>query len=300
MTEIGRSWLVRVLLGALTVAAIIFFISTVLQAQRDGGMRWPVEVSWSWVALSVAIGVVHVAVMGGAFAWLIGLHVWGRVTSIFLFSQAAKYVPGRIWGVVAQQALMGGQSKLSRLLGANVAMTAILFASQLAMAVAGLLVVRVGIVVGVGAGLAMCVFAGAVATLLQRIYSAKGWRLLVPWARPGVGLLTGGGSFVSLVLTSSAWVTLFGGGLGYPSVDVAHWTAVSGASFIAGTISLLPGGLGLREAAFVAFGGQIEALTPSDAPMLSLLTRVWLLVIDLFTVLLGGVGLVILRVRGRA
>lgn len=299
MTVIGRRWLVRILLGALTLSAVVFFINALLQVQREGGMRWPAEVSWHWVVLSIAIGLVHLAAMGSAFAWLIGADGPGRVTSIFLFSQAAKYIPGRIWGIVAQQAMMGEQATLSRVLGANVAMAAILFASQLAMALAGLLIVRVGAVAALCAGLATCAFAGGVAAALQRLRLATGWRLLAPWARSGVGVMTAGASFASLVLSGAAWVALFGGGLGYAAGEVAYWTAVSGASFIVGIASLLPSGLGLREAAFIAFSGRMEALVAADAPMLSLLTRGWLLTIDALAVLIGGGGLVLLRLRTR-
>lgn len=100
-----------------------------------------------------------------------------------------------------------------------------------------------------------------------------------------------------MLLTGSAWVALFGGGLGYAPAEVAHWTAVSGVSFIVGMASLLPSGLGLREAAFIAFSDQMGALTPADAPMLSLLSRVWLLAIDAVAVLMGSAGLLLLRAR---
>lgn len=239
------------------------------------------------------------AVMGGVFAWLIGIKGVVRIASIFLLSQAAKYIPGRVWGLVAQRVLMGGQARLSRVLAASVAMAAILFASQLAMAVSGLLLIRVGAALAFCAGFAICLLAGATAALLHTVHAAMGWRLLTPWAGSGVGVMTGGASFVSLLLTGLAWAILFGGGLGYARSEAAHWISVSGFSYLAGMASLLPSGLGLREAAFTVLGGQWGANKSSDAPMLALVTRIWLLAIDGLAVLLGGLGVAILQVKAR-
>jgi len=300
MTPTGRRrWLVRGLLAALTAAALAFFIDAYLDVQRQGGLLWPTAASWPWILASLAIGVAHVVAMGCAFAWLIGSQGFHRVVSIFLFSQAAKYVPGKIWGVVAQQALMGQQSRLSQVFGANIALAAILICSQLALALAASLYGRTGAFTAGFVGATVCVIAGAFAALLQHLHRARGWRVLVPWARPGVGLVTGVSSAVSLLLTALAWAALFGGGLGYRIDDVATWTAVSGASFVAGMLSVLPGGLGIREAAFVAFSAHLPSLAPAEAPMLALLTRAWLLAIDAVAVILGVAGLLAMRVRKR-
>lgn len=299
MPTARRSWLVRGLLVALTAAAVAFFIDAYLDVQRQGGLLWPTAASWPWILASVAIGVAHVIAMGCAFVWLIGSQGFSRVASIFLFSQAAKYVPGKIWGVVAQQALMGQQSRLSQVVGANIAMAAILLCSQLALAVAASLHGRTGAIIAGLVGAAFCVAAGGFAELLQRSHRARGWRVLVPWSRPGVGLVTGVSSVASLLLTALAWAALFGGGLGYRINDVATWTAVSGASFVVGMLSVLPGGLGIREAAFVAFSAYLPSLAPADAPMLALFTRAWLLAIDAVAVILGVAGLLTMRVRKR-
>lgn len=300
MVQVTRQrWLARALMAALTVAAFIFFIDAFADVQRDGGLRWPIGVSWGWVVLSVAIGVGHVVAMGAAFAWLIDLHGPARIASVFLFSQAAKYVPGKIWGVVAQQALMGEQSRLSRVVGANVAMASILFTSQVGLAFAAMQVSRIGMLASAMIGLGVCALAGAVAATLHRLHRANAWRVLAPWARPGIGAVTASASVASLVLTAMAWAALFGGGIGFGASEVIGWTAVSGASFVAGMLSVLPGGLGLREAAFVALGDQSAGLVSADGPMLALLTRAWLLAIDAAAVALGVIGLVLLKARSR-
>jgi len=298
-TAARRRWLVRGLLAALTAAAMAFFVDVYLDVQRQGRLLWPTAASWPWILASVAIGVAHVFAMGCTFVWLIGSQGFHRVVSIFLFSQAAKYVPGKIWGVVAQQALMGQHSRLSQVVGANIAMAAILLCSQLALALAASLHGQTGALTAGLVGAVLCVAAGVFAELLQRLHRARGWRVLAPWARPGVGLLTGASSAVSLLLTAIAWAALFGGGLGYRINDVATWTAVSGASFVAGMLSVLPGGLGIREAAFVAFSAYLPSLAPAEAPMLALLTRAWLLAIDAVAVIMGVAGLLAMRVRNR-
>lgn len=294
-----RRWLVRVIMAMLTGAAIVFFIDAYADVWRDGQLRWPSGISWAWVIVSVVIGVVHVLAMAAAFAWLVGLHGRTRIASIFLLSQAAKYVPGKVWGVVAQQALLGDQSRLSRVVGANVAMAAILFSSQVALALAALLVPRVGMLASAMVGVAVSSLAGVSAAMLQRLHRAHAWRVLVPWARADIGRVTAVASLASLLLTATAWIALFGGGIGYGASEVVGWISISGASFVAGMLSVLPGGLGLREAVFVALGDQSGFIVSADGPMLALLTRAWLLAIDGVAVLLGIVGVVVLKARSR-
>lgn len=294
-----RHWWSKVIFGALTVAAVVFFVVAFLDVQREDGLHWPKDVAWGWVALSLAIGVAHVAAMGAAFAWLLELPTAGRVSAVYMFSQVAKYVPGRIWGVVAQHSLMGEKSSLTKLLAANIAMAAILFASQLSLAVGGVLFVLAGPVAALVAAALICFAAGLTAAGLGWVHARKRWRLLAPWARPKVGWLTAIASAVSLLLTASAWIFLYGGGLDYGLTDISRWTAVSGASFIAGMFSVLPSGLGMREAVFVALGSSAQPNSVADAAMLAILTRLWLLAMDGLAILMGAAGLAIWRFGSR-
>jgi hypothetical protein len=294
-----RLWIMRSFMALITVAAIVFFVDALVDVQRQGALGWPVVRSWPWVVLSLIVGIAHLIVMGGAFVWLLGADSPGRVLCIFLISQSAKYVPGKVWGVVAQHALIGEESRLSRVVGANIALAAILLASQLALAAAAITQTRFGSAAAAGVGLLGCLMAGVVADILRRAHQARGWLVLAPWARPGVGAVTGAASCAALVLTALAWAALFAGGLGYAADVVTAWIVVASASFVAGMLSVLPGGLGIREAAFVAFGSYMPSLDASHAPMLALLTRAWLLAIDAAAVAIGVAGLLVLRTRSR-
>jgi hypothetical protein len=295
----ARQWAARIFVVLLTVAAIAFFVDALLAVHRQGALGWPAVHSWAWLLASVLVGVAPLAVMSRALHWLMGADGFCRVLSVFLFSQSAKYVPGKFWGVVAQHALMGEDSKLSRVVGANIALAAILLATQVALAGAAIAFLRFGIYAAIVVAFLGCVLAGLGAAMLQRVHQARAWLVLAPWARPGVGFVTWAASFSTLLLTALVWAMLFAGALGYPAADVASWIAVASASFVAGMLSVLPGGLGIREAAFVALGSSIPALDAGNAPMLALFTRAWMLAIDAAAIAIGFAGLLLVRARNR-
>lgn len=283
-------WAMRASMLALTVAGLVFFIRALIMVGRGGGIAWPSSPCWVWLGISIFLGLVQIVCVARIFSWLVGAQPRRRVEAVFLASQLAKYVPGRVWTLFAQKSLLGPGVKFLDVLAANVVIASILLSSQLAAVAGAVGYLEGGVMAGLGLAVAVCLFAGATAALLNRMSSTLQWRVLDGWSRAGVGGVTLVGATVSMLVTSCAWISLFGGAFGYRPDEAIALQGVSGASFIAGMFSLLPAGLGLREGAFVVLGQKEWPLPLSDMMSLALVSRGWLLAIDVCAIVIGVVG----------
>ena len=290
MKTVALKWMLRTSMLVLTVAGLVFFIRALIEVGSDGGIIWPSSFSWIWLGVSIALGLVQLVCVARIFSWLVGVQPSWRVEAVFLASQLAKYVPGRVWSLFAQKSLLGPDAKLLDVLAANIVIASILLSSQLAAVAGAMGYLRHGILTGLGLAIAVCVIAGGTAALLNRMSLAFKWRVLDGWSRARVGEVTLIGAFISMLVTSFAWISFFGGALGYRFDQAIALQGVSGASFIAGMFSMLPAGLGLREGAFVALGQQEWPLPHSEMLSLALVSRAWLLAIDAFAIVIGVAG----------
>jgi hypothetical protein len=291
MDWVRARWYVRGALALLTVLSLAYFARALVDIVQADALLWPRTAAWPWVAFSLVLGVLHCAACGLLFAWLIGRSPGGRIESVYLAAQLGKYMPGRVWSVVAQKALLGADAGVFGVLGANVVLAAIVVASQLA-AVLGSAAWLAGhrvLALSVAAG--TCMLAGIGASMLRRVGQRTGWRILACWSLPHIGVLAAGGALVAMLLTGAAWLALFHGALGYAMDAALALQAVSSASFLAGLLSVLPAGLGMREGAFVALGLDTWPLPHATMPALALLTRAWLLAVDALAIIVGFCGL---------
>jgi uncharacterized membrane protein YbhN (UPF0104 family) len=74
---------------------------------------------------------------------------------------------------------------------------------------------------------------------------------------------------------------------------VASYIAVYTASYVAGLLSLIPGGLVVREAALTIGLTALELTSPPEALVLALTSRVWITLLEI----LPAVVLLLIRVE---
>ena len=270
------------------------------------------NVDWSVVRPNVPFLVLSVALLFATFA--IPAVLWSRIlvalgdkqvpvvrgTAILLLANMGRYVPGKVVQV-AGLAVLARRAGLSALRATGAAMVAQILNLIAAAILGGWVAYQVGgstrtwgLVVGIGAVLAMCAFLyfGGAAVLMQWILKRVGHEGELPAAAGRRLLLWLPGYVFYWVVVGAAFACL-AAGLGLP-VPVGFATTAFAAAYFAGYISFLPAGIGVREGSLVLL--LTPLLGPGPSLVLAALQRVWITAAELVgaaasTVLLRKLGL---------
>lgn len=275
-------WLVTILsIGFIAYSAAFLDYCAIRESVR--GIRW------HWFALAVLIAVLHLVLCGLLFSECVDAKQRGKILPVFLLSQAAKYVPGKVWSMVLQRALLDGGASSTGIISANIRIMSVLVYAQL------LVLATVGWGLGLVNVLAIPVAALAVVasdSILVSLARRSGWSILSAWRGSRVVLRSLIYVFCSTVATVLAWMVFYALALDIGLSDSLQATVVSSASFLAGLMSALPAGFGTREAAFLLLGNtSIFSLDVTLLPALVVVSRVWLLATDVLVASLAGVWL---------
>lgn len=232
---------------------------------------------WHGLVACVGIGVAANAIVGIAFADLVGKLApsvpWGRRLAAYYHSQIAKYVPGRVAALFVQRSILNGPGATSATLVSNVELAAISAGLACTMA-AGLFLASSSLPI-------------ALAVLATGTWATT-WLLRADW-RPLVrrmtrtGNQTGGLAFTRigvpravalalgmLLLPAASSYALVRFGVGTSATESVVLTAMLLLSWVAGMAAILfPAGLGARELAFMALGGAMP-----EPPSIELLASI--------------------------
>lgn len=217
----------------------------------------------------------------------------------FLYCQIAKYIPGRIWGIVQQASLLNSRVISPLVVIENIRLTLVTF---LFTAIIGLSLIALQLV-GISAFL-VCLFLGWLAALLVAITPFPQWlnRLLsradrnteVPsrWGTSDSQSWGSLGLMLCMVMSSYliGWLLFFHETLGLSLEKSLQIAAIFSLSAPIGILSMLPAGIGAREAAMLGFG-LFLAPTVEVAASAAVVSRVAMLIIDLLSFPLGWLGL---------
>jgi len=209
---------------------------------------------------------------------------------VFLYSQVAKYVPGKVWGVVLQRQAVGPSLTIDRLLRVNLDLAVLslstTFGAAVVFASANLFGFPVGAIVG-GIVLSL-IWMGVAARPSVRIQQVLGWlstRFRSSDPEPALPGLQADPRFaLAIALAFSAycvgWLVLVLA-VSAQSVEVSlRVAAMLSLSQSVGILSLLPAGLGAREAFIVAS----SSWTYPDAAFMTFLaisSRLVMVLVDL-------------------
>lgn len=250
---------------------------------------------------AIAAGVALNALQGVYFALLMRKNGSAASTadcvSAFLVGQPGKYVPGKVWAPLIQQAALGRPGQLASIGTANVELALVVLVQMTCLGIACLALPHPAVLL---AALAAGVAAGAVALRLQ--WAAPLVRR-IPFLNRRAGVMAQaraghGASRMQALCTSAAvmavtllasWLVL--ASMGWP-VDLQAQARMLGSVFLGFASSLLafpvPVGLGVREAATAGFG----AIAAPDVPAAMLVSvaifaRGWQLAVDVASLALG-------------
>jgi uncharacterized membrane protein YbhN (UPF0104 family) len=299
LRQLPRSAVVSIQLAF--AAAVAWFAGRAIQEQwsKIDEAHLSLHPRWSWIVLSA---VVVWATYGLLIAiWVMHMRAWGQrlpfgpAARIWFISNLGRYVPGKVVG-------LGTMAVMSERRGV----------SPVAAVGSSVLVMLVSIV----AGLAVVLFTGA--GVAEAVIEASG--LNVPrWAVAGTAIIgviglaiapmvlprvlafatrmSGRPSVLPVLPPSSVWKVAAGtavswltygaafqlfstGMLGRNAGALGGYIAVWAASYLAGLLSLIPGGLVVREAALVLALAALDLVTAPEAAMLAVTSRIWLTILE--------------------
>ncbi|PRH83496.1 hypothetical protein C6N40_02270 [Arenimonas caeni] len=92
-----------------------------------------------------------------------------------------------------------------------------------------------------------------------------------------------------------AWLSVYSLWLGYPLEESFSLYGLSSASIVLGLLSLLPAGLGVREAAFIWLETLPWPLPTKSLLLLAIYGRIWLLLLDVVSAIVGAMWLLASR-----
>ncbi len=281
---------------AWTVAQWLFAAALIWYAVRSLGGQWDevgaglrgLRPDWALVGAATALTFVAYALLIEGWRRLIAgadeRLAWRDASIIWLAGNLGKYVPGKVWSIVAMSGMAAARGVSPAVAaGSSVVMQIVTIAAGAAVVVAsggaipgGPLAAILLVVVIVGALLALPAVIPRVLTLAgNRAESVKVpprgtlWLTIVVAAAAWVLLSLGFMLFVRAMLPEAA-----GGALAY----VSAYTA----SYIAGFLApFAPGGIGVREPALVIAMTQLGLASTADAAVIAVASRVWLTVIEL-------------------
>ena len=290
---------VGVVAGLLAVA----FVIRALLRDRDT-IRDALEVAeLGWIALGLglaAVGMVAIAVPWRDVLHLLGGHLpLGQVVGRYFVGELGKYVPGGVWPIL-------GRGELARRAGVpRPAAYGSVFLSLAALYLAASLVVVVGLpaVVGdEGAGVLapLLVLPLGIAALHPKVVGLAIGVLARIARRPIDVTIPGWGASVLLVARYvPAWLAIGGSTWAVArSLDASAGLVDVGTaavlSWIIGFVVVpVPGGVGVREAAFVAAAGSLD---PGVAAVVAVVARILFVAVDAVG---AAAGSVVLRRTGR-
>jgi uncharacterized membrane protein YbhN (UPF0104 family) len=255
---------------------------------------------WSWIALATFIVLATYLVL--VQVWVIQLRAWGPrlafvpAARIWFISNLGKYIPGKVVGLGTMAVLAErrgispvaavGSSILATLIGIAAGVAVVMVTGvrvvELVLGGNGMSVPRwaLGAVVGIAllslalAPVVLPAFAGLVArlsgrdTVLPSLPAASVW-------------LVAGSSALAWTLYGLAFQLFAMGMLGRNAGGSSGYIAVYTASYLAGLLSLIPGGFVVREAALVLGLTALNLSTAPEAALLALTSRIWLTILEI-------------------
>jgi len=288
LTATGRkAWIAAQWLFA---AALVWYAVRSLSGQWDEVASGLQGLRPDWLLVGVASGVTLVAyalliegwrrlIAGGGevLAWLDASIIW-------LAGNLGKYVPGKVWSIVAMSGMAAERGVSPAVAaGSSIVMQIVTITTGAAVVVAsggaipgGPIAAILLVAVIVAALLAL----PAVIPRLLKLAGRRAENVTMP-ARTTLWLTIVIAS-VSWVLLSLGFMLFVRGILPESGGTVLAYVSAYTASYIAGFLApFAPGGIGVREPALVIAMTELGLASTADAAVIAVASRVWLTVVEL-------------------
>lgn len=246
--------------------------------------------SWTLLALSCIVGITSMVVTSLFFHYLLDKHAlqlpMGDTHRLFFYGQIAKYVPGKIWGILYQATSVSRKGASSSIAAANFDLMVISVLSNLALGVA-LVASRFSMTLA-----ALVFLSGLYVTVLasRSVLSGK----LIGWALNKLGMSHAAESgeinppvnkampvilyYVMICSTGVlAYFLMLHAVFSLSFSDVVAYIGYLILAWVAGVfLFLAPAGMGVRELIFIAFGTYLDTGVPVDTlVIIAVVSRFW-------------------------
>lgn len=284
-------------------AAVIWYAARSLAGQwaEVGASLRSVDPLWGYIATASVLVLFTYAVLIESWRRLLGAWSrrlpWPHAARIWLASNLGKYVPGKIWSILAMGALAKEQGASALAAGgSSVVMQVVSVITGLAVAAAFGASSQGMTWLAVAAVAVMLVAIAAAPYMLPRAFSLIGSATGRALAAPPVPVRA---VWLATVATTVAWLVaglafrMFAEAMGSARGSMGGYISVYAASYVAGFLALfVPGGLGVREGALIATMQRAGLATPVEAATIAVASRIWLTVLEVIP------GLIALAVPG--
>jgi hypothetical protein len=298
-----RSGWVGALKALILIAALVwvgFMVAKAIRDLRDGDLQ--LHLQPAWLAVSAACVLLAYLVLikswlyivtvldGRTLPFLVGARIW-------FISNLGTLLPGRVWGIIQMGAMSTEQG-----IGAVAAGTASIINAAVNIACG----MAVGVIAGapifaaylgdlawmawVAAGLAI-IGVCLLPVLLPYVFrfARERFHVAAPAERPPARVLvvSAAANIIAWILYGAAFQYLARGVLGITNGSLTQHTAAFATSYVLGYLAIVvPAGVGVREAALQKVLLIAGLATAPQAVALSLVSRLWLLIIQLAPALL--------------
>lgn len=302
----SRTAVVRILVAAafVLIAYLVYLSWPTIDQMLSTGQWWWLGLAIAALALAnVGMAVVFTTLVQQPSSYAVPV---AGIAGSFLVSQVAKYIPGRVWGVAAQAAMLRTPGLTSGILAANLEVVIVNIAMVTGAGIAFLTWPLVGFLPALMVLFATWGLGGWtlrldgikwIAGIALRVLPRRGHRLFAGLAGDGAETREGkrvpmyGGLLVFLVMYSLGWWLL---ATIVTSLDASDSMAVVAAlslSYIVGVASMLPAGIGAREGALVLLA-PVLGVPHVDMAALAVTSRAAMVLMDAVAV---GIGVLLLR-----
>lgn len=282
--------------NAWTVAQWLFAAALIWYAVRSLGGQWNevgaglkgLRPDWPLLAGASAATLAAYALLIEGWRRLVagagGRLGWHDASIIWLAGNLGKYVPGKVWSIVAMSAMAAER-------GVNPAVAA---GSSVVMQIT---TIAAGAAIVVASG---GVFPGAPAPPWFLVIAIVAGLLMLPAVIPGLVRLAGkraeivtvprrGTLLLATAISCAAWVLLSLGFMLFVRAimpdsggSMPAYVSAYTASYIAGFLApFAPGGIGVREPALVIAMTRLGIADTADAAVIAVASRLWLTVVEL-------------------
>lgn len=214
----------------------------------------------------------------------------------FLLSQAAKYIPGRIWSVALQRIVFGKNFILPKIAAVNIALMLIVIAGILGIGLSFWLFIFSplgSMLVLVTTFIVLLVLATGsvkIAPMLQRKFLQS--KSCNPQQEPlgdstNFKLRMAPSTLGFMTFYSGGWFCLLSMAFGINTVESIRLAAALSIAQVLGQLSFLPAGIGAREVSLLVVGSWVGAEASLLAPI-AISTRAVLLSLDLLSTPIGA------------
>ncbi|REJ70514.1 MAG: UPF0104 family protein [Planctomycetota bacterium] len=321
----GRKHWLKLLFNLVVLALLFYFVrdsirSAIeqLRAQEESGFRWRLQ--WTWVVVSGGLYLLGSLPMG--WFWYRILRALGQhprpaeALRAFYIGHLGKYVPGKALVIILRAGLLKSERVSAAVAAASVFLETLTMMAVGAFLSAGILALRPhedmrqhGWLLPLALGLMVAAGLPTVPPIFRRLVL----RLGVPKGDPGIvdkinnvtWRLVGTGWLAMIVgwllLGLSLWATLQALGVEgvQPIAHLHYYTAAVALAMVAGFLSLIPGGVLVREVILMSIMGiyLAKVLKVAEADAIAVVSAVLLRLIWLVSELIAS-GILYVGVRG--